>query len=306
MRVVLVHNPKSGDDDHSSEQIARLIRDAGHDVSSCCSNTDWRQKLDGSVELVAIAGGDGTVGNVARAIAGDKVPITILPTGTANNIATWLGLSGRPPAELIAGWTSAVRRPFDLGLAHGPWGEFRFLESVGIGLLAEMMAAIDVGEAGWVNDLSRREMRINAALEVLGRVLEGSSGMRCNLELDGQQMGGEYLLVEFLNFGAAGPNLALAPAADCGDGLLDVVLVEAHQRELLEAHLTAVRAGSNDVPELPICHARHVAIEFAPNRLHLDDELWTSDAGPARVHAAITLQPGALEFLVPSRRICEA
>ena len=300
MRVLLVHNPNSGDDDHAGEQLARLIRDAGHTVSYRLSKTDWRQSLDRSVELIAIAGGDGTVGEVARATAGNTVPITILPTGTANNVATWLGLSGRTPAELIAEWNSAVCRPFDLGLALGPWGEFRFLESVGIGLLAELMAEIDVGEAGWVNDLSRREMRISAALDVLGRVLKKSSGIGCDVELDGRRIGGEYLLIEVLNFGAAGPNLALAPTADCGDGLLDIVLVEAHQRDLLQAHLTAVRAGNNEVPQLPIHHAREVAMDFAPCRLHLDDELWTASAEAAPVHAGITLQPGALQFLVPA------
>ena len=299
MRVLLVHNPNSGDDEHAGEELARLIMDAGHDVTYRVSKTAWRQGLEGGVELVAIAGGDGTVGEVARATAGHAIPMAILPTGTANNIATWLGLAGRSPAELIAGWSSAVRRPFDLGLARGPWGEFRFLESVGIGLLAEMMSAIDAGEAKWVNDLSRREMRISAALEVLAKVLEDSSGIRCEFELDGQRLGGEYVLVEFLNFGAAGPNLALAPAADCGDGLLDIVLVEAHQRNLLEAHLNAVRAGSEHVPELPIRHARHVAVDFAPCRLHLDDELWSAEAGASRVQAAVTLLPAALEFLVP-------
>jgi diacylglycerol kinase (ATP) len=301
MRVLLVHNPKSGDDEHAGEQLARLVTDAGHDVAYHLSKTDWWQGLDRSVELVAIAGGDGTVGEVARATAGQPIPMAILPTGTANNIGTWLGLSGRPLAELVGEWSSAVHRPFDFGVARGPWGEFRFLESVGIGLLAEMMAAIDAGEAGWVNDLSRREMRISAALDVLGGVLNESSAIGCELELDGQRMSGEYLLIEILNFGAAGPNLALAPGADCGDGLLDIVLVEAHERDLLEAHLTAVRAGDDDVPQLPIRHARRVAIEFEPCPLHLDDELWTPDATAARVRAAITLQPGALEFLVPAQ-----
>jgi diacylglycerol kinase family enzyme len=301
MRVLLVHNPKSGDDEHAGEQITRLIADAGYEVAYHLSKSDWWQRLDRSVELVAIAGGDGTVGEVARATAGHAIPMAILPTGTANNIATWLGLLGRPLAELVAEWSSAVHRPFDFGVARGPWGEFRFLESVGIGLLAEMMAAIDAGEAGWVNDLSRREMRISAALDVLGGVLNDSSGIGCDLELDGQRMSGEYLLIEILNFGAAGPNLALAPDADCGDGLLDIVLVEAHERDLLEAHLTAVRAGNDDVPQLPIRHARHVAAEFVPSRLHLDDELWTADGGPDRIRAAITLQAGALEFLVPAR-----
>jgi diacylglycerol kinase family enzyme len=187
-----------------------------------------------------------------------------------------------------------------LGLARGPWGEFRFLESVGIGLLAEMMATIDEGEAGWVNNLSRREMRISAALDVLHHVLQRSRGVDCELDIDGERVSGAYLLLEFLNFGAAGPNLQLAPAADCGDGLLDIVLVEAHQRELLEAHLTAVRDGVEHVPALPVRHARKVAIQFASCRVHLDDELWAPDATATRIPAAITLEPAALEFLVPA------
>ena len=299
MRVLVIHNPKSGDDDHGGEQLADLIRAAGHDVVYRVSKSDWRRVLDPTVELLVIAGGDGTVAEVARATAGSSIPMTILPTGTANNIATWLGLAGRPAEELVAGWRSAVRRPFDCGLARGRWGEFRFLESVGIGLLTEMMAAIDEGEAGWVNKLSRREMRISAALDVLHDALQRSNGVECELDLDGQRVSGAYLLLEFLNFGAAGPNLDLAPAADCGDGLLDVVLVEAHQRELLEAHLTAVRDGVEHLPALPVRHARNVAIQFAPCRVHFDDELWTPDATATRVHAAITLEPGALQFLVP-------
>jgi diacylglycerol kinase family enzyme len=299
MRILMVHNPKSGDDDHEGREIADLIRGAGHDVDYRVSGSDWRQALARGVELVVIAGGDGTVGEVARATAGCAIPMTILPTGTANNIATWLSLSGRPAHELVSGWQSAVRRPFDLGVARGPWGEFRFLESVGIGLLAEMIAAVDEGEAGWVNELSRKDMRISAALEVLRRELEQTSGISCDLELDGQHISGEYLLIEFLNFGAAGPNLDLAPTADCGDGLLDIVLVETRQRQLLEDHLNAVSAGSEHIPPLPIRHARHAAMQFAPRRLHLDDQLWTPD-GDARVQAVITLEPGTLEFVVPS------
>lgn len=302
MNVLVVHNPKSGDDDHAGEQLADLIRAAGHDVVYRVSKSDWRRVIDQKVELVVIAGGDGTVAEVARATAGGSIPMTILPTGTANNIATWLGLSDRSPEELVAGWRSAVRRPFDLGLARGRWGEFRFLESVGIGLLADVMAAIDEGEAGWVNKLSHREMRISAALHVLRHALQRSRGVDAELDLDGQRVSGAYLLLEFLNFGAAGPNLELAPAADCGDGLLDVVLVEAHQRDLLEAHLTAVRDGVEHVPALPVRHARNVTIQFAPCRVHFDDELWAADATATRVDAAITLQPGALEFLVPGPR----
>ena len=49
-------------------------------------------------------GGDGTVGRVTRRMVGRGVPITVLPSGTANNIARSLGLIERPFEELIRGW----------------------------------------------------------------------------------------------------------------------------------------------------------------------------------------------------------
>lgn len=108
----------------------------------------------------------------------------------------------------MAAWNM---QPFDLGLARSPWGMFQFLESIGVGLLAELMSEIDEGGSSYVNELSRRETRISAALGVLDRVLRRSNGTPCEIELDNRRLSGEYLLVEVLNFGAAGPNLELHP-----------------------------------------------------------------------------------------------
>lgn len=300
MHIVLIHNPKSGDDDHEGEELVALIENAGHEVDYHHSNTGWQTALDRRPDLIAIAGGDGTVGEVVRATAGRSIPLTIFPTGTANNIAGWLGLSGVPVAELVAGWPRATLQPFDLGRAHGPWGTVRFLESVGAGLLAEMMSEIDEGAAGYVNDLSNRSTRISAALGVLERMIGRTQGVRCNIQLDDRMLSGEYLLVEVLNFGAAGPNLQLAPQAECADGKLDIVLVEAHERALLEAHLAAVRDDRADVP-LPVHHARRVTITCEPGTLHLDDQLWSpaeGHSGDVRLDA--TVESKALTFLVPA------
>ncbi len=300
MQIAIVHNPKSGDDDHEGEHLADLIRSAGHSVEYHVSKSDWQTRLGvRRPDLVVVAGGDGTVGEVARATAGQSIPMTILPTGTANNIAGWLGLCNAPVEALISGWTGGSLQPFDLGLARGPWGTFQFLESVGVGLLADVMSDIDEGPSGYVNELSRRETRISAALALMERVLQRSTGIACEIVLDDRRLSGEYLLVEMLNFGAAGPNLELAPTADCGDGLLDIVLVEAHERRLLEDHVAAMRADAAHVPHLPVHHARRVTLECAPAPVHLDDELWRAAQDATRIRADVVLASRALTFLVP-------
>lgn len=300
MRVMLVHNPKAGDDDHERDELAELLRGAGHRVDSRGSKKrEWKAGLEARPDLVVVAGGDGTVSEVARGTAGSGIPVTILPAGTANNIAGSLGLVGIPHDELVRGWDTGALRPFDLGVASGSWGSFEFLESVGAGVLADLMAEIENGGATYVNELESRESRLNAAFDVLLSVVAEAQPVHCEFRLDGQALAGEYLLVEILNFGAAGPNLHLAPYADGSDGQLDIVLVEARDRSGLLRHLESRQARPLPAEVVQVHHARRLSVHCESSRLHLDDELWTGGAGPIDVD--LTLRPGALTFLVPSR-----
>jgi len=299
MRVLLVHNPGSGDDDHAKDRLVELLAQAGHQVTYASSRGRWQLQLERHPELVAVAGGDGTVSEVARATARRGIPIAILPTGTANNIAQWFGLAGIAHADLIRGWEHATRAPLDLGVACGPWGSCEFLESVGLGLLSQMISEIDTGHSGYVNELEGRTARLAAALDVLGGVLRRAHPVECEIRMDDQVVTGQYLLVEVLNFGAAGPNLRLAPHADGADGRLDVVLVKGDERQWFETQLTAVRQDPSHAAALRVHHARTVTIRSERLPLHLDDTLWTPDSGTSPVITDVSVQPGVLTFLVP-------
>ena len=122
MRVLLVHNPKSGDDDHGGDQLIELITRAGHEVTYHKAKRSWQSALDSEPDLVVAAGGDGTVSEVARAIGGRNMLVTALPLGTANNIAGWLGIAGVPVDQLVMNWDDGDMQPFDVGVADGPWG----------------------------------------------------------------------------------------------------------------------------------------------------------------------------------------
>jgi diacylglycerol kinase (ATP) len=299
MRVLLIHNPKAGDDDHEGEHLVELASGAGHHVTYVRSKDHWKSGLEDAPELVVVAGGDGTVAEVARATAGREIPLTILPAGTANNIAGALGLAGVEPEALIAGWTRGTLRPFDLGIAAGPWGRTTFLESVGVGALAELMAEIDEGDSGYVNELEAREQRLEAAIEVLQRIVGGSAGVRCKLEIDGRHVSGEYLLVEVLNFGAAGPNLRLAPGADGGDGRLDVVLVGTGDRGKLTQHLLTSDAEPRPSGLWQAYQGRRIGLRCDGSLLHIDDELRRSNG--ERMEVVVEVEPAGLRVLVPGR-----
>ena len=297
MRVLLVHNPQAGDDDHVGEHLVELVSAAGHEVDYVQSIASWEPRVDDPHDLVAVAGGDGTLAEAARVAAARGVPITVLPAGTANNIAGALGLSRIAHDDLVAGWANGTLHPFDLGVAIGPWGGRTFLESVGIGALADLMVEIDHGASGYVNELEAREQRLEAAMGVLQRIVGGSPGVSCELVVDGKPVAGDYLMVEVLNFGAAGPNLHLAPGADGSDGRFDVVLVEAADRNDLTRHLNESSAEPPISGLWQVHHARRILMRYRAAALHIDDELYPSDEQSMEI--ALEIEPGALNFLIP-------
>src|SRR5262249_26228826 len=140
--VLLLHNPSAGDDGPSGEELVELIERAGHRVSrQSTGEARWRSTLEAPRDLVAIAGGDGTVADAMIALASSAPRLaSVLPLGSANNIAWSLGVAEIGIEELVARWPSAARRPYRLGRVD----DLAFAETVGGGLFA---AAIERADA---------------------------------------------------------------------------------------------------------------------------------------------------------------
>jgi diacylglycerol kinase family enzyme len=155
---------------------------------------------------VAVAGGDGTVSKVARSLVGSRIPIAVLPMGTANNIARTLGLTGTTLQDLVEGWNAAWCANFDVGVAKGPWGSKCFIEGFGVGLFAEMMFGIENGQHSHVSRSEDPEEEISAALKVLKKQLSSYPSKDLTIRLDGQDLSGDYYMLEAMNIRYIGPN----------------------------------------------------------------------------------------------------
>jgi diacylglycerol kinase family enzyme len=296
MRIVLVHNPGAGGNAHDREHLAQLLAADGHLVEHFSPLDDWLPAVMRRADLVAVAGGDGTVAAVAKALAGRDVPIAVFPTGTANNIATALGLAGIDVEQLIGDLPKASVRLFDCGIARTARRSDRFLESVGAGLLSRVISVIERGHASHVNEVDDPEQRIAAALDVFERELQTLVPVHCSLTIDGEEHSGSYVVIEVLNFGAAGPNLWLSPSGDGADGRLDVVLVEEGRRGLLSDRLALYRSEPSRAPTLPVKKARTVVMRCADGDVHCDDVLW--DPARSRETLELSVDRGAIPVLV--------
>lgn len=246
------------------------------------------QLAEEPAELVVAAGGDGTVAAVMHGIARRGVPLAILPSGTANNIARALGLD-RPLESLIDAWDLERARAYDLGFAAGPWGGRHFVEGVGLGLVPLATAAVDAIPSTAELPPNPRMAR---AVRKYRETLRDMRPARWNLVLDGADASGDYLLVEVLNIRCVGPNLELSAEADPFDGKLSMVTAGEEHRRQLDAYLEALALGEETHLSLPVRPARRVELRAAD--LHLDDELLQVRTGTT---VSLSVDEGAVRVL---------
>ena len=304
MRVALLYNPDAGEDDQpSGDELVELIRRGGHTVVCHLSHDEnLETALAEPADIIAVAGGDGTVGRVAKTMIGKSIPIAVLPMGTANNIATSLGIVDRPLEELIAEWASARRVKFDVAEAKGPWGSKYFLEGFGVGLFSETMSRLHSKHHTNLAHLDDAEIKITSVLHILKERLRNYVPKKLQLNLDGQDLSGEYILVEVLNIKHIGPNLHLAPEADPSDGLLDVVLVRPTEQDDLSKYFSDAPKNKSSTPELPVNRGSRLKIAWDGFLVHIDDESWpapNSDLPLSLESIEVKAEGQKLEFLAP-------
>ncbi len=146
-RVLIIHNPLAGQ--RHGERFRRVLAEL---FALGCTLTVRRTRRRGDAEalaraasfeafdVVAVAGGDGTINEVINGLADFRLSLAIIPLGTANVLAHEIGLSGRPEAvaRTIAG---AEAVPVKIGLANGR----RFAQMAGVGFDARVVAGVDPG-----------------------------------------------------------------------------------------------------------------------------------------------------------------
>src|SRR5690606_19162234 len=242
---------------------------------------------DGASTIVA-AGGDGTLSEVATALASGEVPADALPSlglvpmGTANDFAAAGAIPDEPlPAlELIR---TQPARPVDLlrldagGVAH--WAANMVSGGFGTQVTVETpegMKKLLGGLAYLLTGLSK-----------LGRIEPSRAALRG----PGFAWEGEFIAVGVGNGRQAGGGQALCPDAVVDDGLLDLTVIPELSGEIAATLGTVVSAGKDAALERVATRARLAWIEVvaeAPLALNLDGEPVEStrfriDCAPGRV-----------------------
>src|SRR5947208_13536757 len=277
MRILLVHNPKAGSEEHEGEDFIKALKRAGHKATYQSSKKKGITKaLKKKIDLVLVAGGDGTVSKVAhRLVATDsEVPLAVLPLGTANNFARSLGFC-LPEKELIEELKHGKCNTVDVGQARGPWGKHYFFEGAGAGLFADYMRAPK--RDGKKDEPKSKAEAMRRHVKELRRRLQTYRARQWEIEVEGRDLSGRYLLWHAMNIRSVGPVLTLAADAKTNDGSFDFVGAREEDRALLLDYFDARSAGQRRKFPLQAKRFTRMRLRWKKWPLHFDDRLWPAE-----------------------------
>ena len=267
MQATLVYNPNAGNTARlTPEKMQEALQKAGfhpvYDATECEADLDDILK---NVEgLVVSVGGDGTLRAVLTRLVGqDNVVVAPVPMGTANNLGQVLGIQCSP-LELIEQLRNPIERSLDIGHVVAPWGEDYFVEGAGMGFFAHVLARYNPEKGKSV---------LRSLQSIVQSINEGFS-YKGSLMVDGQAVGGNFLLVEVLNTPAVGPRLRFAPDALPGDGFLNVVCIEESDREGVVRYVSSMLAEDLDkLSTVTEIEGREVLLSWHGEPFHVDGEV---------------------------------
>ena len=174
-----------------------------------------RRAVKQGAKLIFVWGGDGMVQRCVDALAGKKkVELAILPAGTANLLATNLGI---PPnvAKAVHIGLHGARRKLDVGVMNGE----RFAVMAGTGFDAIVMRDVDAAGKKRLGRLAYFRSAVKATQ---------SSAVRMTIRVDGTVwFKGKASIALIGNVGTVAGGLTVFPDASTSDGMLEIGVVTA-------------------------------------------------------------------------------
>ncbi|MDE5795243.1 MAG: diacylglycerol kinase family lipid kinase [Muribaculaceae bacterium] len=216
--ALMLINPISGTRDKKGlcDFTASRLKSAGIDVEIAHTQHKGhgaelanRAAQDGR-DIVVVAGGDGTVNEVASALMHTDTALGIIPCGSGNGLARSLGI----PMDFDGAVDVIARnRPYaiDCGLAEG----LPFFCTFGVGFDAVVTEKFSTGKRRGKMQYVR-----SALLEYINFTPDNYA-----LEIDGEIYTENAILIAVCNTSQYGNNAYIAPRASLSDGLLDVTVI---------------------------------------------------------------------------------
>jgi diacylglycerol kinase family enzyme len=296
-KTVLIYNPRAGkfgrDGGALIDRAVEILKKSGHNIIVApttgpeTAGAIAREHMAGGADLVVAAGGDGTINEVAEGMVHSRVPLAILPGGTANVLAMEMkaGRNLERVALDMDEW-----RPHRISVGHiccqGGRVSRHFLLMAGIGLDAHVVRHVNPG-------LKARTGKL--AYWVAGLSLLGRNLTEFHVDVAGHRHKCSFaLLSKVKNYGGS---FEVARNVSLLDDHLEVVLMEGRSALRYVKYLTGLMLNRlSGMQGVTILRADRAVISCpgdATAYVHIDGEL------VGLLPAEIRMVPDALTLLMP-------
>lgn len=230
--ITYIINPKSGSksSDFICHKFPEYLTKKGFDVRvSFTTSLDHACELatDAAVDydcaMVIVAGGDGTVREVAHGLEGSDKPLLIIPGGTENILANELGIN-ESPKTIIGMFEDGQTKSLDLGVANGK----SFTSIAGFGFDGAVIKLVSQQREGHIDHLDY--------FWPIWRAFWNYKFDAIKVEVDGEEIFNGRGLVFVGNISTYAVGLRILNEADFGDGFLDICIYKCASRWHLLKH----------------------------------------------------------------------
>ena len=220
MKIRFILNPVSGNRPADPEAMARCIQlnfpgaDMRLTKAAAHATELAREAVQQQFDVVVAIGGDGTINETARGLIGTQTALGVIPRGSGNGLARELGMPlafEEAVMRLQRGHISLC----DIGRANGEL----FLNVAGVGLEAEIAwQFMQHGKTGSRGKWPYFKLGAKTVFSYRPAIFR--------ITADGHQTQDKPLTLVFANGRQYGSNFKIAPQANLGDNLLDMVAVQ--------------------------------------------------------------------------------
>jgi YegS/Rv2252/BmrU family lipid kinase len=238
---------------------------------------------DNACAMTVVAGGDGTVREVAHGLQGSNKPLLIVPSGTENLLANELGFDEKLKT-IIRTFESGHIRVLDLGSVNGRC----FTSIAGFGFDGEVVQRVSRERAGHIDHFDY--------FWPIWRTLWDYKFDPIRVEVDGQELFDGPAMVFVGNISRYALGLQILHDADYSDGLLDICIYKCDSpvRLLKHALMTIIKQHTRGSD---VTYRQGKSISVSSQNVQLPVEI-DGDPGPA-VPVQIEVIPRAVNCLVP-------
>ena len=245
--------------------------------------SDTIRRHQNQVELVIVGGGDGTLNCAIEGLIDTKLPLGILPMGTANDLARTLEI----PTDLSAACqliASGKVRLIDLGWVNGQ----HFFNVASLGLSVQITQRL-------TKDVKQRWGVLAYAFTAL-QTLWSARPFRAEIRVNNQSFNVKTIQIAIGNGRYYGGGMTVAEDATIDDRRLDLYSLETKNWWEIIVLLPAMRQGNhNSWPNVRALHAQEIEINTSKRRpINTDGEITTHTPAKFRVI------PQALAVIAPA------